>query len=67
MKKLIDAIWDGNNYVGEKALTNVIWQLRSSFEKLGLCDCIQTVRKRGYRLAAEANLPCQCISSHTHL
>ncbi|MCH8501170.1 MAG: winged helix-turn-helix domain-containing protein [Aliidiomarina sp.] len=52
-EELIENIWDGNAYVGEKALTNVIWQLRSSFEKLGLCDCIQTVRKRGYRLAAE--------------
>lgn len=50
-QELIDQVWNGNSYVGEKALTNVIWQLRSHFEKLGLADFIQTVRKRGYRLS----------------
>lgn len=49
-EELIEHIWDGNIYVGEKALTNAIWQLRSTFERLGLKSFIQTVRKRGYRL-----------------
>lgn len=49
-QELIEQVWNGNGYVGEKALTNAIWQLRSHFEKLGLQDFIQTIRKRGYRL-----------------
>lgn len=48
--ELIQHVWDGNIYVGDKALTNAIWQLRTLFEQLGLRDFIQTVRKRGYRL-----------------
>lgn len=48
--ELIETVWNGNGYVGDKALTNAIWQLRSVFEQLGLNDFIQTVRKRGYRL-----------------
>lgn len=48
--ELIEKVWDGNGYVGDKALTNAIWQLRSVFEQLGLSNFIETVRKRGYRL-----------------
>lgn len=51
--ELIEHVWNGNVYVGEKALTNVIWQIRTSFEKLGVSDVILTVRKRGYRLGIE--------------
>lgn len=47
---LIDNVWAGNAYVGEKALTNAIWQLRNQFQQLGAADCIATVRKKGYRL-----------------
>lgn len=50
-QELIEQVWLGNNYVGEKALTNAIWQLRSHFEQLGIEDFIQTIRKRGYRLS----------------
>lgn len=47
--ELIDNIWGGNRYVGEKALTNAIWHIR---KKLHINDdeYIQTVRKGGYRL-----------------
>lgn len=49
-EQLIDAVWDGNIYVGEKALTNAIWQLRQLFSQWGQPDLIMTVRKKGYRL-----------------
>lgn len=52
-EELIDKVWAGNVYVGEKALTNAIWQLRSSFDELGVTGLILTVRKRGYRLGIE--------------
>lgn len=34
-QELIKVIWDNNEYVGEKALTNTIWHLRQN-----LCQCI---------------------------
>lgn len=52
-EELIDKVWAGNVYVGEKALTNAVWQLRSSFEGLGVTGLVLTVRKRGYRLGIE--------------
>lgn len=48
--QLIELVWDGNIYVGEKALTHAIWQLRQLFEQLGMAEVISTVRKKGYRL-----------------
>lgn len=47
--KIIQEVWQGNRYVGEKALTNAIWHIRKSLH-LEHSDCIQTVRKKGYRL-----------------
>jgi Tol biopolymer transport system component/DNA-binding winged helix-turn-helix (wHTH) protein len=49
-QQLIDSIWLGNNYVGEKALTNAIWQLRNVLPKPHAEELILTVRKKGYRL-----------------
>lgn len=49
-EQLIDAVWDGNSYVGEKALTNAIWQLRHQLQQLGAAELISTIRKKGYRL-----------------
>ena len=49
-QELIDAVWAGNKYVGEKALTNAVWQLRHQMQQFGVPDCIVTVRKKGYRL-----------------
>lgn len=49
-EQLIELVWDGNIYVGEKALTHAIWQLRQLFEQLGMAEVISTVRKKGYRL-----------------
>ena len=49
-EQLIDAVWAGNYYVGEKALTNAIWQLRHVMQQLATVELISTVRKKGYRL-----------------
>lgn len=48
-QELIDNIWDGNNFVGDKALTNAIWNLRQKLRQ-GNNQPIETVRKSGYRL-----------------
>ncbi len=50
-QQLIDNVWAGNAYVGEKALTNAIWQLRNVLQQLADAELISTVRKKGYRLA----------------
>jgi len=53
-EELIEKIWDGNSYVGEKSLTNVIWNLRNSFKKEDEAqEVIETIRKAGYRLFVE--------------
>ena len=50
-KELIDQVWNSNEYVGEKALTNTIWHLRQNLaEVAGNGDVIETIRKAGYRL-----------------
>ena len=50
-KELIEVIWSGNDGVGEKALTNAIWQLRNALGKPPVCaECILTVPKSGYQL-----------------
>ena len=48
--ELITHIWEGNAYVGEKALTNAVWHLRQQLARLEGGDPIETVRKTGYRL-----------------
>ena len=48
-EELIDSVWGGNYYVGERALTNAIWNLRHEL-KCTEGDCIKTVRKSGYLL-----------------
>jgi len=51
-EELINNVWSGNHFVGEKALTNAIWHLRKAFKELDPDnDYIDTLRKTGYRLA----------------
>lgn len=52
--ELIDAVWQGNYPVGEKALTNAIWRLRQILKADGDSH-IETVRKSGYRLLLAPN------------
>ncbi|BDF93177.1 MULTISPECIES: winged helix-turn-helix domain-containing protein [Pseudoalteromonas] len=50
-EELITNVWDGNQFVGEKALTNAIWHLRKTFKELDPeRSYITTLRKTGYRL-----------------
>jgi Tol biopolymer transport system component/DNA-binding winged helix-turn-helix (wHTH) protein len=52
-EELIDSIWDGNSYVGEKALNNAIWRIRRALnDKSGDFEIIRTVPKTGYQLQA---------------
>lgn len=49
--ELIDKVWEGNVYVGTKALTNAIWHLRQQLSPFAQENgVIETVRKTGYRL-----------------
>lgn len=50
-QELIDRIWSGNDYVGEKALTNAIWHLRKAFSDNECGEVIETIRKVGYKLS----------------
>lgn len=53
-EELIDTIWNGNYYVGDKSLTNAIWQLRKTLKSASDdTEAIETIRKTGYRLLIE--------------
>jgi len=55
--ELIENIWAGNSYVGEKALTNAVWHLRQSFNNANTDEeFIETIRKVGYRLMVEPKI-----------
>lgn len=59
-EELIDNIWDGNHFVGEKALTNAVWHLRKTFKELDPeLLYIETIRKTGYRLTLPPTVPAQ--------
>ncbi|GAB4190782.1 MAG: hypothetical protein Tsb002_19010 [Wenzhouxiangellaceae bacterium] len=49
-EQLIATIWQGNEFVGPKAVSNAIWTLRRIFTDDVIA--IQTVPKQGYRLTA---------------
>jgi len=72
-QELIDNIWDGNHYVGEKSLNNSVWNLRNELKHTGV-TYIETIRKKGYRLLiqphyleAETALAKSTVLSHKHL
>lgn len=49
-EQLIIEVWEGNEGVGNKALTKNIYKLRKVLETNGFCGLIETLPKRGYRL-----------------
>ena len=51
--ELIEQVWESNAYVGEKALTNTIWNLRKHLAESADGEAIETIRKVGYRLMIE--------------
>lgn len=50
-EELIENIWGPNSFVGEKSLTNAIWNLRKNLSSVDSeTEMIETIRKAGYRL-----------------
>lgn len=56
--ELIAKIWNGNDAVGDKALTNAIWQLRSTIQSADEDPdlVIRTIPKTGYQLIKPVRL-----------
>ncbi len=53
-QELIDSIWEGNAYVGEKTLTNAVWRIRQILDSdSGETESIKTTPKIGYQLLLE--------------
>ncbi|WNC70615.1 winged helix-turn-helix domain-containing protein [Thalassotalea psychrophila] len=55
-EEIIENVWAGNSYVGEKALTNAIWNLRQKLKQHEQTEIIETIRKSGYRLLVKPEL-----------
>lgn len=50
-QELIDLVWDGNSFVGEKTLTNAVWRIRQALDSdSGDEEIIKTTPKIGYQL-----------------
>lgn len=50
-EQLIEEVWEGNQYVGEKGITDAIWHLRKVLDQDEQnAPYIQTIPKKGYRL-----------------
>jgi len=63
-EELIQVVWDGNEFVGEKALTHAIWQLRKALnEPMSEPIYIETIPKLGYRFL----LPVKKKSDHKQI
>ena len=57
-EEIIDAIWEGNDYVGGKGITNTVWALRQAFgDTAENPRYIETIPKKGYRLRVAVELP----------
>ncbi|WNC70268.1 winged helix-turn-helix domain-containing protein [Thalassotalea nanhaiensis] len=55
-EEIIAAVWGENSFVGEKALTNAIWNLRQKLTLEDQQEVIETIRKSGYRLLVAPQL-----------
>lgn len=51
-EQLVDEVWDGNQYVGERGVNDAIWQLRKTLDQDELAPYIETIPKKGYRLVS---------------
>ena len=52
-ESLFQGLWGTSEFVDENILQVNITRLRKSLAKLGLADCIETIRGKGYRLRQE--------------
>lgn len=51
---IVQAIWDGNDYIAGKAINNAIWSIRQALDdKAETPAYLETIPKKGYRLIAE--------------
>ncbi len=48
-QELISLVWDGNDRVGDKALTKNIYKIRKVFKQNGAINPIETIPKKGYQ------------------
>lgn len=53
-EELIESVWEGNQYVGERGVNDAIWQLRKVLDQDELAPYIETIPKKGYRLPINA-------------
>lgn len=53
---LIEKVWEGNIYSGEKSLTNNIWQLRKALESLSVSFQLTNVPKEGYYIEVSTDV-----------
>jgi DNA-binding response OmpR family regulator len=49
-ESLFQSLWGTSEYVDENILQVNMTRLRKDLRKLGLTDCIETVRGEGYRM-----------------
>ncbi len=54
-KSLFQILWGTSEYIDENILQVNMTRLRKDLEKLGLADCIETVRGKGYRMRLGEN------------
>ncbi|MED0756976.1 response regulator transcription factor [Aneurinibacillus thermoaerophilus] len=47
---LLETLWDDTTFVDDNTLTVNVTRLRKKLEELGLGDCIETIRRHGYKL-----------------
>lgn len=53
-EELIEAVWQGNDFVGERALNNAIWRIRRALnDSSDSTAIVKTVPKKGYQLLLE--------------
>ena len=55
-KALIDSVWDGNHFIGDRGLSDIIYQLRKLFSELDP-QLIKTIPRKGYVLLGEVAEP----------
>ena len=54
-EELIERVWHGNEYVGDRGLTDAVWQLRKCLDSdTRHSPYIETIPKTGYRLLVSA-------------
>ncbi|MBK7869355.1 MAG: winged helix-turn-helix domain-containing protein [Saprospiraceae bacterium] len=65
-ERIIEALWEGNERVGNPALTKAISKLRQLFiQYFNTPDLIDTLPKKGYRFTADVKYEGECFKIFT--